>query len=219
VSSTEPLEKRINKLKTSLYKVNPLTTVLAVTKYYDQDKISQLIEAGFTNLGENRLQHAIPLIEHLSSSIVWHFIGPIQTNKLSKIIDYFDVIQSVHSEKVLNKIVELAVKKQKNISIFLQVNFTGEDNKYGFSERDIDDVLSKIELPRYVKIKGLMAMGPLTEDIHQIEMCYQQVFQCFERLKKNYPSFEILSMGMTNDFLIAAENGASMVRIGRYFFN
>ena len=64
-----------------------------------------------------------------------------------------------------------------------------------------------------------MAMGPLTDDTKKIKMCYRQVFQCFERLKKTYPFFETLSMGMTNDFLIAAENGASMVRIGRYFFN
>ncbi|MBT5953218.1 YggS family pyridoxal phosphate-dependent enzyme [bacterium] len=219
VFSTESLKQRVNTLKTSLNSVDTGIDILAVTKYYEADKVLQLIDAGFTELGENRLQHAIPLIQSLPSDLNWHFIGPIQTNKLSKIVEYFDVIQSVHSEKILNKIIEIAIKKEKYISVYLQVNFTGEENKFGFSEKEISTVLSKIELPTYVKIRGLMAMGPLTDDTNKIKKCYQQVFQCFGRLKKTYPFFETLSMGMTNDFLIAAENGASMVRIGRYFFN
>ena len=195
---------------------------MVVTKTWPAGIIEIVVDNGIRLLGENRIQEALPKIENLAknySDLHWHMIGHLQSNKAKHALDAFDCIQSVDSLKIANRISSLAVQRETRKDIMLEVNISGESSKFGFKP---EEVMSNIEtllgLPG-INLTGLMTIGPLTGDREKIRKAFREMKKLYNRLSISYPnSMKNLSMGMSDDYDIAIEEGATMVRIGRAIF-
>lgn len=192
--------------------------LVAVTKNHLPDVITESLQCGIKNIGENRVQEAKHKQEAIGKEGCWHLIGHLQTNKARQAVALFDLIESVDSEKLLTVINEEAKRIGKVQEVLLQLNIAKEEQKSGFSEAEYQDVLAK--LPEYanVKVKGLMVIAPKAEDLEQIRPVFAAGYRCFCQLKTVYPEVEYLSMGMSSDYTIAIEEGANIVRVGTALF-
>ena len=197
--------------------------IIAVTKYFDESAIIEAYNAGLRDFAESRVIEAIAKINNLPEEIrnnsKFHFIGHLQTNKVKKAVGTFDYIHSVDSFKLAKTISDDAHSIGKTQNIFLQVNNANEEQKFGFSTKEIFEVFISIkELPN-IKIAGLMNMAPLGASEDELNRLFEEVFQIKQKLEKefNYPLKE-LSMGMSQDYKIAVKHGATMLRIGRKLF-
>lgn len=197
--------------------------IIAVTKYFDESAIIEAYNAGLRDFAESRVIEAISKINNLPSEVRnnsrFHFIGHLQTNKVKKAVGTFDYIHSVDSLKLAKAISDEAHNIGKTQNIFLQVNNANEEQKFGFSTKEIFEVFISIkELPN-IKIAGLMNMAPLGASEDELNRLFEEVFQIKQKLEKefNYPLKE-LSMGMSQDYKIAVKHGATMLRIGRKLF-
>ena len=188
-------------------------TLIAVTKSVNLSDLEAAFNLGIRHFGENRVQEAAPKI-HASDSFkprpIWHMIGHLQSNKVKSALHLFDVIQSIDS-------LHLAELIQKspfpNKPVLLEVNVAGEKTKSGFSLYDIEDTLRNTQILKELTVKGLMTVAPLVENPEEARSVFRRLRELRERF-----SLEHLSMGMTNDFEVAIEEGATMVRIGRAIF-
>lgn len=186
-------------------------TVIAVSKTVNEDAIESAFNAGINNFGENRVQEAKEKIYQLANiHPTWHMIGHLQTNKVKMALAIFDIIHSVDSINLANEIDRYA---DKTIPILLQVNVSGEATKNGFSINDISPAVQEIGKLKNLKIVGLMTIAPLVSNPEQV----RPIFRKLKELR-DYFGLEHLSMGMTDDYEIAIEEGATMVRIGRAIF-
>jgi PLP dependent protein len=188
-------------------------TLVAVTKSVDTTTIEAVYKLGVRHFGENRVQEADPKIKALASlrpSLTWHMIGHLQSNKVKTALNLFDVIQSLDSLELADRIHQSASPDKP---VLLQVNVAGEKTKSGFSMSDIEEMLGSKKIANKVQVKGLMTIAPIVDDPEKVR-------PIFRRLRQIRDSFglEQLSMGMTNDFEIAIEEGATMIRIGRAIF-
>ena len=197
--------------------------IIAVTKYFDESAIIEAYNAGLRDFAESRVIEAIAKINNLPEEIrnnsKFHFIGHLQTNKVKKAVGTFDYIHSVDSFKLAKAISDEAHNIGKTQNIFLQVNNANEEQKFGFSTKEIFEIFISIkELPN-IKIAGLMNMAPLGASEDELNRLFEEVFQIKQKLEKefNYPLKE-LSMGMSQDYKIAVKHGATMLRIGRKLF-
>ena len=197
--------------------------IIAVTKYFDESAIIEAYNAGLRDFAESRVIEAIVKINNLPEEIrnnsKFHFIGHLQTNKVKKAVGTFDYIHSVDSFKLAKTISDDAHSIGKIQNILLQVNNANEEQKFGFSTKEIFEVFISIkELPN-IKIAGLMNMAPLGASEDELNRLFEEVFQIKQKLEKefNYPLKE-LSMGMSQDYKIAVKHGATMLRIGRKLF-
>ncbi len=188
-------------------------TLIAVTKTVAPEAIETAFGAGIHNLGENRVQEAekkVKALSMLDPKPVWHMIGHLQSNKVNLALEIFDIIQSLDSVRLAQLISQRAGKK---IPVLLEVNVAGEQTKSGFSlERIIPAFESISQLPN-LEVKGLMTIAPLADDPEKVRPVFKKL-----RLLADAFHLEHLSMGMTDDFEIAVEEGATMVRIGRAIF-
>ena len=203
-----------NNIKTHLNKINVINEpkVIAVSKTFKIDKILPLIEYGHTDYGENKVQEAVEKwteIKKLNSQIKLHMIGKLQTNKVKFAVQLFDYIHSVDSEKLAKKIADEQLKFNKKIKIFLQVNIGEENQKSGISKHEISHLVS------YCKEIGLDTIGLMC--IPPIDFDPETYFKEMNKLNKLL-GFNELSMGMSSDFLIAAKNLATYIRIGSSIF-
>ena len=188
-------------------------TLVTVTKTIDPPLIQQAFEAGIRHFGENRIQEASGKIEQLSilqPPPTWHMVGHLQTNKAKIAVGLFDVIQSIDSVKLAEVI---SRQTQHNIPILIQVNVAGEATKGGFSLDEVPSAVEEIARLPYLDIKGLMTIAPLTSNPEEVRPVFKQL-----RLLRDSLGLEHLSMGMTDDFEVAIEEGATIVRIGRAIF-
>lgn len=197
--------------------------IIAVTKYFDESAIIEAYNTGLRDFAESRVIEAIAKINNLPEEIrnnsKFHFIGHLQTNKVKKAVGTFDYIHSVDSFKLAKTISDDAHSIGKIQNILLQVNNANEEQKFGFSTKEIFEVFISIkELPN-IKIAGLMNMAPLGASEDELNRLFEEVFQIKQKLEKefNYPLKE-LSMGMSQDYKIAVKHGATMLRIGRKLF-
>lgn len=188
--------------------------IIAVTKYTTIERAKEALAAGIVHLGENRDQGFKEKYEAIGDKATWHFIGTLQSRKVKNIIDKVDYI---HSLDRLSLAKEINKRSDKEIPCFVQVNVSGEESKHGLSP---DETISFIEsLANYPKVKvvGLMTMAPHTDDEKVIRSCFRGLRQLKEKIQKlefpHAPCHE-LSMGMSNDFSIAIEEGATFIRIG-----
>jgi len=193
--------------------------LMVVTKTWPAGIIEIVVDNGIRLLGENRIQEALPKIENLAknySDLHWHMIGHLQSNKAKHALDAFDCIQSVDSLKIANRISSLAVQRETRKDIMLEVNISGESSKFGFKpEEVISNIETLLGLPG-INLTGLMTIGPLTGDREKIRKAFREMKKLYNRLSISYPnSMKNLSMGMSDDYDIAIEEGATMVRIGR----
>ncbi|WP_200760100.1 YggS family pyridoxal phosphate-dependent enzyme [Effusibacillus dendaii] len=189
-------------------------TLIAVTKYVDVEATRELIEAGLTDLGENRLQQALPKLTLLADAARWHFIGSLQTNKVKDVLPYFSVIHSLDRLSLAKEIQKQAEKLDIQASCLVQVNISGESTKSGLSPNEVRDFLEEtIRLPR-IHVCGLMTMAPAVHDPQETRPFFRGLRELRDTLKADFPGLEHLSMGMSGDFEVAVEEGATLVRVG-----
>ncbi|HZX19882.1 MAG TPA: YggS family pyridoxal phosphate-dependent enzyme [archaeon] len=191
-------------------------TLIAVTKQRSMKEVKEAVSLGIQDIGESKaqeLEEKFPELKKLKADI--HFIGHLQTNKVKSVVEMADYIHSVDSLDLLRKIHYAALEINKVQNIFLQVNTSGEKQKFGMNPEEVEALLTTMKNLPYENVKfiGLMTMAPLTEDTQRIRECFQTLGEIKEHLSLHH-----LSMGMSNDFKIAIEEGATVLRIGRKLF-
>ena len=198
--------------------------VVAVTKGVPVEGIAPLIDSGIAAIGENRVQEALAKHEAAEwrERIEWHFIGHLQTNKIKQCLQIADLIHSVDSVRLIRAIDRRAgAMGLEQVPVLLQVNVSGESTKYGFIPSEVPEVLEEVISCQRVAFQGLMTMAPYEEDPERTRPVFRELRLLGEKLQeKGFPHFEMkyLSMGMTNDFEIAVEEGANLLRIGSAIF-
>jgi PLP dependent protein len=192
-------------------------TLVAVSKTWPVQAIESVYQEGGREFGENRIQEALEKIPLLPEDCRWHFIGTLQSNKVGKSISHFCLIHSVDTPLLAQKISQASEARGVTTSILLQVNTSGEKTKQGLSPEEWESFLESINQLSHVRIEGLMTMAPYTEDEKVIRSCFRQLYQLRERWRKQMKDpaiFQHLSMGMSHDYLIAIEEGATLLRVG-----
>lgn len=196
--------------------------LVAVTKYHNVEETQAVVDAGVYNLGENKVQDLMVKQEQISGPVRWHFIGHLQSNKVKYLIGNVVLIHSVHSLKLLKTIEKESAKKNTVTNILLQFNLAKEDTKSGFMAEDFNAVLDQAAQYSHVNLQGLMAIGPMTKNTDEIRKIFKQLKRMYDTMKQEYldgkNDVHYLSMGMTDDYPIAVEEGSSIVRIGRKIF-
>lgn len=188
--------------------------IIAVTKYVSIERTKEALEAGIVDLGENREESLIPKWEVFQDKPNWHFIGSLQTRKVKNIIDKVDYIHSLDRFSLAKEIDKRANRKMKCL---VQVNVSGEDSKHGMAPDQVRGFIEQLNDLPHIEIVGLMTMAPLTDDQQILRECFRKlkVLQTeVQQMERDYALCTELSMGMSNDFSIAIEEGATMVRIG-----
>lgn len=186
-------------------------TLLVVSKGRSLFELRQLYDAGVRDFGENREKEALEKIEKLPKDICWHFIGSLQRKRVKKIAQHF---QWVHSVDTLDIAKELSLCPP--ISCLVQVNILGEESKHGFSPLSLLENQLRLKDLLGERWRGLMTMAPLTDDWKSVRHCFRALRELKDQLKQELPT---LSMGMSRDFSLAIEEGATLVRIGRALFD
>ena len=194
-------------------------TCIAVSKTKPVEDIKKIYNLGHKDFGENKVQELELKFNSLPKDINWHMIGHLQTNKVKKVVPLVSLIHSVDSLKLLKTINKESIKINKVTDCLIQINISNEDSKYGFKVDEID-FLNKNYLNDYqnIKIKGLMGMASFSNEINSIKNEFILLKRIFDELKKKLPDFNILSMGMSNDYKIALKTGSNMIRIGSKIF-
>lgn len=198
--------------------------LVCVSKFHPAEAVQEAYDCGERIFGESRVQEIEQKHPILPKDIHWHFIGHLQSNKIKYIVDYVDLIHGVDSFKLLKEIDKQANKAGKKIHCLLQIHIAKEESKFGFSEEELKEMLASDEFKSLdnVIVSGLMGMATFTENKVQIRNEFRGLKQLFDELKQNQLSennyFTELSMGMSDDYPIAIEEGSTMVRIGTAIF-
>ncbi|MEK4030272.1 YggS family pyridoxal phosphate-dependent enzyme [Pseudobacillus sp. FSL P4-0506] len=188
--------------------------VIAVTKYVSVERAQEALEAGLVHLGENRDEGLLEKWDKLKGEPIWHFIGSLQSRKVKNIIDK---VSYIHSLDRLSLAKEINKRAEKPINCFIQVNVSGEESKHGLSPAEVITFVEQLANYEKIVLCGLMTMAPLTDDEKVLRTCFKQLKQLQEEIQNKqlpYAPCTELSMGMSNDYQIAIEEGATMVRIG-----
>lgn len=193
--------------------------LIAVTKTVDVDRIRECLECGHFLLGENRVQEALQKMPHIERQAQWHLIGHLQRNKARQAVGAFDLIHGVDSKKLAAELDKRAGMAGIRQPILVQVNLAGEQSKFGVGEKDLGPLLESAAAMGNIDLRGLMIIPPLTEKAEYSRKWFARLRAIrdreSERLGLPLPE---LSMGMTDDFEVAVEEGATMVRVGRAIF-
>jgi PLP dependent protein len=192
-------------------------TITAATKYANVEQINEAIKAGIKVIGENRIQDAQKKFGALLP-VKKHFIGHLQTNKTKDAVRLFDCIESIDSYRLAEMVNIEAERALKKMPVLVEVNIAEDPKKYGVSPDEIRHFLRKLDVFKYLEVKGLMAIVPFFEDAERVRLHFRKMKELFDDCRRGKPHFNVLSMGMTNDFKAAIEEGATEVRIGSYLF-
>ncbi|MFH1367730.1 MAG: YggS family pyridoxal phosphate-dependent enzyme [Elusimicrobiota bacterium] len=195
-------------------------TLIAVTKTVPAWQIGESISLGIQHIGESKIQEAerkLPDIKGISS-VKKHLIGHLQTNKAKKAVELFDVIQSLDSERLAEEINKQAQKLNKVQECLVELKVSEEESKFGLDPSKLIDFLNLIRVFGGIRVTGVMVMAPFFEDPEKTRPYFKRVKKSFDEAKETNPGLKELSMGMSNDFDIAVEEGATMVRIGTAIF-
>jgi len=193
--------------------------LVCVTKEASVDQIEEALGLGVSVIAENRIQDALVKYKTIGDRATWHLVGHLQTNKVRDAVRMFSLIHSLDSIHLSDAINKEAAKIKKIQDVLVQVNVSGEKTKFGVSANDALDFLNKLSLYGNINVKGLMTIAPEVDDTQEV----RPYFRALRELKDKVNSilntqYSILSMGMTNDFEVAIEEGSTMVRIGRAIF-
>lgn len=211
------MNKIYNKIVQEINDSQRKILLVAVTKNVDIDSTNEIIRDGALAIGENRIEAFIDKEASLLP-VEKHFIGRIQSKKIKKIVKLFDVVHSVSSIKHLRKINNEAISQDRDVRVLLQFNISGETQKGGFDHLDIKQIISGIEDIHGVCIVGVMGMATDTDDTEIIRKQFRLLRGIRDEFSLVYPECQELSMGMSNDYRIAIEEGASVLRIGSVLF-
>ena len=194
-------------------------TCVAVSKTKPKEDIEKIYNLGHRDFGENKVQELEYKYNNLPQDINWHMIGHLQSNKVRKVIPIVSLIHSVDSLKLLKVINKESKKFDKVTNCLIQVNISKESSKYGFKESELG-FLNQESMSEYqnIKFKGLMGMASFTDSESIIKNEFNNLKNIYNNIRKEIDDFNILSMGMSNDYKIALENGSNMIRVGSKIF-
>lgn len=195
--------------------------LVAVTKTLPVERIVEAIDLGILDIGENKVQELIEKMDVLKDRPRYHMIGHLQSNKVKYISDRVHLIHSLDRMSLAKEINKRAEGSGRILDVLIQVNISREDSKFGIMEEDVIPFIEKVLQMDKINIKGLMTIAPLTEDEKILRNTFSGLYKLSEQIKnRNYSeiSMDILSMGMTNDYEIAIEEGSTMIRVGTGIF-
>lgn len=223
------LQERIlevkDKIKESAKKVGRSPediTLVAVTKTVDEKIISESISYGINHIGENRVQDFLRKYEQVDEEVYWHFIGHLQSNKVKYLPGKVSLIHSLDRLSLAKELNRQGRLKEFVFYCLVQVNISGEESKYGLEPDSVARFLEKVSTMDYIKIRGLMTMAPFEKNPEDTRFVFEGLRNLKEKLEKeDFPNVNLkyLSMGMSNDYQIAIEEGSNMVRVGSNIFN
>jgi PLP dependent protein len=200
----------------------PVPRLVAVTKYVEQAWVRELVALGHTVLGESRPQQLIERADLLGPGVEWHLIGTLQRNKVRAVLPHVALIHSVDSVKLLERIDTVAAELGLTPRVLLQVNVSGEGSKHGFTSAELVGHWNQVRSFKHVQIAGLMTMAPLADDPEDARPAFRALRELRDRLRSVTADNEALpelSMGMSHDFEVAIEEGATLYRIGSLLFD
>jgi len=195
--------------------------VVAAAKSRTAEEVREAIKAGITIIGENYLQESQKTIAEIGTKANWHFIGHIQKNKVKYIVPLFDMVETVDTIELAAIINKISVRHNKTMHVLIEINSAREPQKYGVMPENAKLLIEEICTLENIKIQGLMTMGPFLDDPEGLRIYFRQTKVLFDEFKNSkLPNVEMryLSMGMSDSYLIAIEEGANMVRIGTNIF-
>ena len=216
-----PIAKNIESIRKQ---IPPHVELVCVSKFHPEKAIMEAYTVGERSFGESKVQELCRKQESLPKDIRWHFIGHLQSNKVKYIVDFVSLIHGVDSLKLLSEIDKQAAKINRVVDCLLQVHIAEEDTKFGFSPKELMEMLfsGKWAELKHVRIRGLMGMATFTANEMQIRSEMKNLKVLFDRVKLDFfeheESFSKLSMGMSEDYQIAIEEGSSIIRIGSLIF-
>ncbi len=222
------IEKNIedikNKIRKSLKKtersINDIT-IIAVSKNFDVEKIIEAYNCGLRDFGENRVQEFLEKYEKIDKEINWHMIGHLQRNKVKYIYDKVKLIQSVDSIRLAKRIDKYCRDNNMSMNILLEVNVAEDDSKFGFKIQELEESIKRISQFKTLNIKGFMTVAPYFDNPEDARPIFKELknnFDKYSNIEYDNVSMEFLSMGMSNDYHVAIEEGANIVRIGTDIF-
>lgn len=206
---------------------NPKEIILVgASKYADAAQIKEAVAAGLKHIGENKVKDAMEkfvILDQEHVQVTRHMLGHLQTNKARHAVEIFDLIQSLDSIKLAVEIEKHAVKLNKMVEVLVEVNTSGEEQKFGVQLNEVLPLIEEISRCEHIRLSGLMAMAPYTPDNGVIRRCFRELRELFDAVEDEYAThprvvMKYLSMGMSEDYVIAIEEGSNMVRIGRAIF-
>ncbi|PIW70714.1 MAG: YggS family pyridoxal phosphate-dependent enzyme [Ignavibacteriales bacterium CG12_big_fil_rev_8_21_14_0_65_30_8] len=220
------IEEKLNKIKENIFDICSKSNrdpaqikIIAVSKNFGIRHIQEALAAGQIDFGENRPQELDGKSKLINENICWHFIGNLQKNKVKYVVRTAEFIHSVNSLALAEEINKRAEKSEKIQKILVEINTSGEETKQGLSkDSEIDNIIYKISELKNLKLIGLMTMAPYTEDENKIRKSFIFLRMLKDKFVQNGVELKHLSMGMSSDYKIAIEEGATMIRIGSAIF-
>lgn len=195
--------------------------LVAAAKTRTLEEVLAAVEAGITHIGHNYVQEAGDMIARIGDKVSWHFIGHLQKNKANKAATMFDMIETVDSLELAVKLDKKCASLEKTLPILVEVNSGREENKNGVLPEDVDDLVIQLSSLEHMRVQGLMTMGPFTGDPEDARPFFVETRKAFQRIaEKKFPNVEMryLSMGMSNSYKVAIDEGANIIRIGTKLF-
>lgn len=199
-------------------------TLVAVTKTRTSSEMAAVCAAGVRHLGENRVEEAEAKRPQLDlSGVTWHMVGHLQRRKARRAIELFDVVQSVDSVRLARRLDVLMAERDQVLPVLIEINVSGEETKYGFrieQRAELDAAVAEIVPLPHLRVEGLMTVAPLCDDPEEVRPVFAHLRKLAGEFRTRHPQGEWrhLSMGMTDDYVVAVEEGATIVRVGRAIF-
>jgi len=220
------VRQHIESVCRSVHRDSQEITLVAATKYASVAQIRAALEAGLTDIGESKVQDAQEKFSQLGpalTGVTKHMIGHLQTNKVKRAVQLFDLLQSVDSVKLVREIERRAAQQERDVAVLIEINASGEEQKYGASCEGAFALVDEILKGEHIILKGLMTVGPLSGHEEIIRQAFRQVKRLSRDIIRKYAGearvqMQYLSMGMTQDYPLALEEGANMLRIGSAIF-
>lgn len=215
------VEENIQKACDKVGRRREEVTLIAVSKTKPLEDIEEILEENVIDFGENKVQELCDKYEKISRPVNWHLIGHLQTNKVKYIVDKVALIHSVDSYKLAEQINKEAKKKNTVVPILLQVNIAREDTKFGLKKEEVLPLIEQIKDMGGIQIRGLMTIAPFVTNPEENRVHFKNLYQLYVDIKRksiNNVVMDTLSMGMTGDYQVAIEEGATMIRVGTGIF-
>lgn len=195
--------------------------LIAVTKTIDVERINEVLKTGIDAIGENKVQEIMEKYDKIEYNPQWHLIGHLQTNKVKYIIDKVDLIHSLDSLRLAEEINKRAKKVNRVMDVLIQINIANDGAKFGIGYNEINDFIDEIASFDNIRVQGLMSIVPYASNTEEVRPYFRKMKEIFDSLKNStYENINMnyLSMGMTNDYVVAIEEGSNMVRVGTGIF-
>jgi hypothetical protein len=217
----EDIKRRVEKAAIKSGRKFEDIKIIAVTKTIDSGKINEVLDENILDLGENRVQEICRKYDEINRPCNWHMIGHLQTNKVKYIINKVAMIHSLDSFELAQELQKRAQRAGITMDVLVEVNVSGEISKYGIAPKDVLDFIKKVSVFPNIKIKGLMTIAPNVQNPEDTRVVFKEIYKIFLDIRKeniNNIDINYISAGMSNDFEVAIEEGANIVRVGTSIF-